>query len=566
MEACKHDEALGLMRRIFERFTALLMLLALIFCGACGDSAVERLDRASQLVRERPDTAYAILRDLNYDDFDTDSLKARYVLTKAIANLRVGRSLVTDTLLDKAAEYFRESGDSRRWSIATQLLAGYDMMRGDAERGLQRLEAMLPHLSSPDMLWDTHIHMFELAFAGLDYPKAYEAADWLSRHTDRPEELLEFTVSKAAADYMQGRHPEALALMEDAIAQGLPDKAPGYRNEFYLEYAEFLNAGGRPDRALAIIDSLRSAGVKTSEADEVNMRVSEAEYLANAGDQHKARAILESINHEGTRDVFEVYSYIGMLKAAMQYRESGRFPSELMHRVSKQLHRSHVMAQYDRQKALESVIELNEDNYRLKLQRQRLWLLITGIALAGVVGGIAVYLMLAHRKRRMIEAEERAETLQQLLKDTEKAEAPSAASSDREQLKAVLLRQLGIFKIFAGTPTPQSRDALKKISTVGHTDGQHDSLVDWDEFYAMIDSLYDGFHSKLVNAYPGTFNDKEQQIIVLMKAGFSTKEIGLLTEQSSATIYTRKSVIRKKLGNPENGDLVACLDARFATP
>ena len=47
---------------------------------------------------------------------------------------------------------------------------------------------------------------------------------------------------------------------------------------------------------------------------------------------------------------------------------------------------------------------------------------------------------------------------------------------------------------------------------------------------------------------------------MLLKAGFSTKEIGVLTEQSSATIYTRKSVIRKKLGTSENGDIAARID------
>lgn len=124
-----------------------------------------------------------------------------------------------------------------------------------------------------------------------------------------------------------------------------------------------------------------------------------------------------------------------------------------------------------------------------------------------------------------------------------------------------MLRQLGIFKTFAGTPTPQSRDALKKISAVGNDGDSIESLVDWPEFYSMIDNLYGDFHARLIAKYPGSFNDKEQQIIVLLKAGFSTKGIGVLTEQSSATIYTRKSVIRKKLGTPENGDIVAGVEA-----
>lgn len=209
---------------------------------------------------------------------------------------------------------------------------------------------------------------------------------------------------------------------------------------------------------------------------------------------------------------------------------------------------------------MESVVELTEDNYRLKLQRQKLWLPVTGVVLVLTVSGIVVYFILHRRRQRMIETEERIETLAQMLKDSHKAE--SCNLSD-DKLKAALIRQLGIFKAFAGTPNQQSIDALRKISTVGNNGESIEALVDWRDFYVLIDNLYDNFHTNLINKYPDIFNDKEQQIIVLLKAGFSTKEIGVLTEQSSATIYTRKSVIRKKLSTPEDGDFIAQLDSQF---
>ncbi|WP_304471398.1 LuxR C-terminal-related transcriptional regulator [uncultured Duncaniella sp.] len=53
--------------------------------------------------------------------------------------------------------------------------------------------------------------------------------------------------------------------------------------------------------------------------------------------------------------------------------------------------------------------------------------------------------------------------------------------------------------------------------------------------------------------------EKEEQIIVLMIAGFSTKEISVITSQTTATIYVRKSSVRKKLGVPEKEDIVAFL-------
>lgn len=518
--------------------------------AGCRGGDAGRLGVATRLVHQHPDSAYTILRDIDYGALDADSLKARYVLTKAIADIRVGRSLVTDTLLADAAAYYLSVGDTADWVVASQLLSGYDLMRGESGSALRRLEEMLPLISSRELRWDTYIHLLEVSLSGGDYASACDYADRLLRNTDVPEQVLRFGTAKGAAQYMQGKHSEALAVFDSIIATGIAGKvSQGVAREFYQEYAEVLDGAGRSRRAIAVIDSLENI-------DRVERLLSLAQFHANSGNTGKAKEYLDSINHDATQSVFEVYASVAMLKAALQFKESGRFPSELMHKVTKNMQLNYQFAQFDRQTALESVMELNDDNYELKLQRQRLWLLVLGISIVVVVCGITVYFVLARRKQRMVEAEERVETLERMLRDTERAD-----SSDSDKLKAALLRQLGIFKTFAGTPTPQSRDALKKISTVGNDGSSIESLVDWQDFYSMIDNLYDGFHAKLVDRYPGMFNDKEQQIIVLLKAGFSTKEIGVLTEQSSATIYTRKSVIRKKLGTPENGDFIAQIDA-----
>lgn len=540
------------MRTLFE-YVYVLSALAIMACMAgCSGKSTDRLGTASRLVSVRPDSAYTILHDIDFNTLDSDSLKARYILTKAIANLRVGRSLVTDTLLDDAAAYYFSVGDTADWVVASQLLSGYDLMRGESGAAMRRLEEMLPRINSRELRWDTYIHLLEVSLNSGDYTSAYNYAEWLSRNTDVPEQILKFGTAKGASLYMQGRHSEALAVFDSIIVSGIAGKVnPKVSREFYQEYAEILDGSGQSRKAIAVIDSLENI-------DRVERLLSLAQFYANSGNTDKAKEYLDSINHDATQSVFEIYASIAMLKAALQFKESGRFPSELMHKVTKNMQLNYRFAQFDRQTALESVMELNDDNYELKLQRQRLWLLVSGISIVMIVCGITVYFVLNRRKQRMVEAEERVETLEQMLRDTERAD-----SSDSDKLKAVLLHQLGIFKIFAGTPTPQSRDALKKISAVGNGGESIESLVDWEDFYSMIDNLYDGFHTKLLDKYPDTFNDKERQIIVLLKAGFSTKEIGVLTEQSSATIYTRKSVIRKKLGTPENGDFIAQIDSEI---
>lgn len=123
-----------------------------------------------------------------------------------------------------------------------------------------------------------------------------------------------------------------------------------------------------------------------------------------------------------------------------------------------------------------------------------------------------------------------------------------------------MLKQLGIIKMVAETPTEQNREMLRKISAIdGDTNGE---LVDWEKVFEMIDSIYSGFYSKLHQQYGVLLSPKEEQIIVLMAAGFSTKEISVITGQTTSTIYVRKSSIRKKLGVPEKEDIVVFLKTR----
>lgn len=153
-----------------------------------------------------------------------------------------------------------------------------------------------------------------------------------------------------------------------------------------------------------------------------------------------------------------------------------------------------------------------------------------------------------------MEALERNEILQKLVDESKSTQADSSVN---ETLRRAMLQQLGIIKMIAETPTEQNRDMLRKISSVENdTDG---SLVNWKNVYDIIDNLYSGFYSRLHNRHGNVLTEKEEQIIALMVAGFSTKEISVITGQTPATIYVRKSSVRKKLGVPEKEDIVAFL-------
>lgn len=114
----------------------------------------------------------------------------------------------------------------------------------------------------------------------------------------------------------------------------------------------------------------------------------------------------------------------------------------------------------------------------------------------------------------------------------------------------------------AETPTEQNREMLRKISSIeSDTEGE---LVNWNNVFELINTLYTGFYDRLHAAYGEILTPKEERIIVLMLAGFSTKEISVITAQTTSTIYVRKSSIRKKLGVPEKEDIVTFLRNRSA--
>jgi len=60
----------------------------------------------------------------------------------------------------------------------------------------------------------------------------------------------------------------------------------------------------------------------------------------------------------------------------------------------------------------------------------------------------------------------------------------------------------------------------------------------------------------LTQHFGSVLTDKEVQTCCLLCAGFSTKEIAVITRQAVNTVYIRKSSSRQKMGMPEGADIV----------
>lgn len=202
----------------------------------------------------------------------------------------------------------------------------------------------------------------------------------------------------------------------------------------------------------------------------------------------------------------------------------------------------------------ESALKIENKRLILRAKNDRQMATIVIIVFVGLlISGISIWYAL-NRKRNAIEAEEQMETLQKMVDELRSSDLPSP---EQESLRRSMLQQLSIIKMVAETPTEQNREMLRKIYSIdSNTKG---AIVNWNNVFEIIDNIYTGFYSRLNRRYGDTLSDKEQQIIVLMAAGFSTKEISVITTQTSATIYVRKSSIRKKLGIQEKEDILGFL-------
>ena len=164
---------------------------------------------------------------------------------------------------------------------------------------------------------------------------------------------------------------------------------------------------------------------------------------------------------------------------------------------------------------------------------------------------VLTFLYIRRKRSKLIEAEEKHEVLEKLLK-----EATAANEKDNAFFKKVLLQQLGFIKIVASTPTGHNQELLKQVSYINNRDIPADDMLVWDDLYKLIDSIYDGFYTKLSLKYGSILTEKEKQLACLLCAGFSTKEICVINQQGIQTIYQRKTTIRQKLKMDEKEDIV----------
>ena len=533
------------MRELIYVLTA-IVVLGIVSCSKSMSRYDEEIDRAQQTMRSNTDSALSILDAIDPFELKIDSLRAKYHFLKGYGHLKRNRSMIGDSLISYAHEYYRGK-DVVRDIRSGMVFAWYKFWVGDTPGALAMLDSLAELPDVPDSLMLQVLRVRVLLGAS-----EYQGKE-LIPYAKKFHELETDSMRKTEARYMllsayeyAGETDSALYLVDELIDYARDNRWGDKQFLFELERAQLLTENSRSGESDELIGEIfRKAGPGNGAADLLYFQ-----YAINAAD---------SVAGKLRKDDDAYYrSYSNLLHAIIDFKQTGRI--KLMH-INGLNNRQNE--RFNRVKASQWESErgaLRQQNRALALKAESehktvIILIISLVTLVVMVGAIWIIRI---RRLRERENEERIEALQKMVDEYKATPAvPDSEIKGSAALRSAMLKQLGIIKMVAETPTEQNREMLRKISSIdGEINGE---LVDWSNVFEMIDNLYSGFYATLHHKYGDVLSLKEEQIIVLMVAGFSTKEISVITGQTTSTVYVRKSSIRKKLGVPEKEDIVRFL-------
>ena len=273
---------------------------------------------------------------------------------------------------------------------------------------------------------------------------------------------------------------DSRTILNIEAGRGNPKFEKLYRHfQFEVARAQLLTEQGRnAESDLLVGEIFRKAGPDNGAADWLHFQ-----YAINALDngdtgrasKHLAMADSLAVRLRGEDDAY-FRSYSNLLHAILDFKQTGRV--KLMHINGLNNRQSERFNRLEASRWESERGALRQQNRALALkaesEHKTVVILIIGIVALLVVAG-AFWVVITRRQRER-ENEERIEALQKMV--DEYKSVPSAAQEpeikDSSALRSVMLKQLGIIKMVAETPTEQNREMLRKISSI---DGETNRLT-----------------------------------------------------------------------------------------
>ena len=556
----------------------ILALGVVAFCLLSGCSVYrdrERIEAAEALLYSNRDSVELLLRQVERPERLDDEHLAKYWFITCDLHANSMQSLSEDSMICWAADYFRKQwedlavggktdspkeGSLPRYLILSGLdEAMYYWWNNDKEKAqmvLQRQKGYADEVAelTGEHLWQVIVLRVsaELAMRDYKYELVRDYTETLialdngkAIHLDEVERVYN---ALAIVYFSLGEYDKMEQCFEKAIANAADSAF--IMNVVRRNYADLLGETGQTDRAIRMLEDLTEQYRKAENWLQVESLYSLSHLWLNKGNKQRAEQYMREAEELFAKykesSEFDPATEAAFLahRQVLEYAQKGAyhfFPLVQYHNhwSEKDYVRFRVAEAKER-----SIRDLRERNLYLTISRQRQMLFIVALLFAGAGAILLVWGLSRRSKRQLLQKEEEIETLRNLLTRHNSAEA------DVQQL---MLRQLGLIRTIAGAPTEANQHLLAQLTAINESKAS--ALIDWQSIYRTIDGAYNGFYSRLMSCHGETLNEKEIQLCCLLRAGFSTKEINMLTRQSLQTIYQRKTQIRQKLGLQEADDI-----------
>lgn len=545
------------MKKLLYLFVTICVLLCA--CSRIDNTAVLR--QADAVIYENADSAMKLLSQIKNPERLPFEEKMLYGWLRTFAHNMRGASMAEDSLILPAFNYFVSGRDTVKMLNSYVLKSKYLYWLKKHAESMAVLDSGIVEATA---CRDTYLIVSMLAeqayryvYIEKDYKKAIEAH--LRAIAIREDAGLCYSLGIAMG--LQGN--DSASYYMDRSIELVAQKKDTARLAHYLRnYAQLLSYKGQ-DYEKAIKVSKRLQSFPSDKVKDAMITLVLTECYLKIGELDSAQYYLDRGKSEvgQFKKFLTTENMIAYYQGLIDYTRYGTFDFLNVMRYNDSIHNALYALQSTIQRKDESKESLSNANLMLTVERQEAQLTLLFCVLVLVLVGGGAFFYIRGRRNRLIEAEERIETLNRLLAEATKGdsgqeEKPAAEVEDGQFFRKILLQQLGIIRLVATQPTSQNQELLRRISGITNHELPVESLLVWEDLYPVIDRIYDGFYTRMNQRFGSVLIDKEQQLCCLLCAEFSTKEISVVTQQSIPTIYQRKTNIRKKLGMGEKEDIV----------
>ena len=557
------------MKYYFPILTLSISCLSFFSCSSDSWKAAAILQSAEKTVEQSPDRALVILDSIRNPYELNEKHYAEYTLRLVQAKDKAYKDIVSDTLIFKARDYFKKKNDLKNAALSEFYCGRVLQSQGQAENAMKNyLEAK----KIAEIIGDRYLCGFaEFFMGGLNYDQLlYDEAIAHYRNA-----TMDWAHCK---DIYKKQTAVCEALGNTFLLKDFPDSA------FYY-YRKGLELAQLNNDSIIQIDIKQNMGVAFLEIGQIDsakkMTMEALPLSKNKNQQAKLYLNLSKIFYsENKNDSALYYS-----KLSLELSDDDHFLQASIYLSLSEIEESSRNFQnslaYHQQyaKHLASILDDNKDVNMLEVQKKydfellqnankelvidRLWISILFIL-------IIITISLFFLRNHILDREALLAIKQQLYQEKamikeknikNKSSFDNATDEINMKLRDVLFKQLDILRkisLLENHLKPEEKESgkkiLEKVNGILHNSKEK---MDWGIFYQIINILYDNFLNRLKALQ---LSEEELHLCCLLKIGFSSAEIALLTGSTSNIVQKRKSAIRDKLKMKKQESFIKLLD------